>query len=51
MTIDAHGDLLVGQTIGRVEDQPRPLHIRNGSVGVCARRSSSARSSAVNSIG
>jgi hypothetical protein len=27
MTIDPHRDLLVGQTIGRIEDQPRPLHV------------------------
>ena len=27
MAIDAHGDLLVLQPVGRIQDQPRPLHI------------------------
>jgi hypothetical protein len=27
MAIDAHSNLLVGQTVSRIQDQPRPLHI------------------------
>jgi hypothetical protein len=27
MAIDSHGDLLVLQTVGRIQDQPRALHI------------------------
>jgi hypothetical protein len=27
MAVDAHGDLLVPQTVGGIENQPRALHI------------------------